>query len=165
MKSYEKKNCEKKYCEKKRCKKKVSELPVYTFKVAIDVIDINSVTSILQIQTKLFGTKSFYIGGREVEFLIKTIHLFDPRVKDYVIVKVQVWVMTNEERLSFLVPQYFTASNVAFFIKENNIRSVEEFQAMVKNRGNPIIKILDTPQEFTLELFESVMKELIERYD
>ena len=151
--------------KRKDVKKKVSELPVYTFKVAIDGIDINSVMSILQIQTKLFGTKSFYIGGKEVEFLIKTLRLFDPRVKDYVIVKVQVWVMTNEERLSFLVPQYFTASNVAFFIKENNIRSVEEFQAMVKNRGNPIIKILDTPQEFTLELFESVMKELIERYD
>jgi hypothetical protein len=151
--------------KRKDVKKKVSELPVYTFKVAIDGIDINSVMSILQIQTKLFGTKSFYIGGKEVEFLIKTLRLFDPRVKDYVIVKVQVWVMTNEERLSFLVPQYFTASNVAFFIKENNIRSVEEFQAMVKNRGNPIIKILDTPQEFTLELFESAMKELIERYD
>jgi hypothetical protein len=101
----------------------------YTFKVAIDGLDVNSVMSILQIQSKLFETKSFDLGGRGVEFLTKTLRLFDPRVKDYVIVKVQVWVMTNEERLSFLVPQYFTASNVAFFIKENNIRSVEEFQA------------------------------------
>ena len=134
----------------------------YSCKVVIDGMDVNSVFSILTTNNPFREDESMTIG---VNFFVKILRLFDQLRNEDIIVRVQVWIMTNEERFSFLVPKYYTASNVAFFIKENNIRSVEEFQAMVKNRGNPIIKILDTPQEFTLELFESVMKELIERYD
>ena len=135
----------------------------YTFKAIIDGIDVNLVISNLQIQTKPFETKDYDIRG--VEFLIKTFCLFDPRKNKDITIKTQIWVTSNEERFSFVVPMYYRGSLVAFFIKENNVRTVEEFQTIVKNTSISIIKILDTPREFTLELFESTMKELIELYE
>ena len=146
----------------KDVKKKVFQLPDYTFKVAIDGMAVPSVLSILNISGS--GTGGAITIG--VDFFLKDLRLFDPRKNKNVKVKVQVWVMAQTgENFKMIRPMYYSGTRIAFFIKENNVRSVENFQATVKGRNIPIIKILDTQKEFTYELFESTIKEYIESYE
>ena len=136
----------------------MSENYDWLVKVAVDGMDANSVISNLQAQpigeVNLNDLKGF-------DLLVKILRFFNLSIT----IKTSLWVIYNKRWISPLVSMYYRGSLVAFFIKEKSVRTAEEFQAIVKDLNIPVIKILDTPKEFTLEFFEAAIKELIGLYE
>ena len=140
-------------------KRKMSEEYDYYVRIVIDGMDVNSVKTILNAFDFFIENYHMTIG---VDFLNKTLQLFDPHQNKEIKIKASLLVLGKEERFSSLMQMYYHGALVVFFIKENNVRTPE---IVYRNTIAPVIKILDTPKEFTYELFESIMKELVESFE
>ena len=135
----------------------------YLLWVVIDGMDVSSVKSILK---DLDHFRENYVNTIGVEIMTKTLQLFDPRKNKEITVKTPILVMSKDKHFSKMKPYVYRGCLILFFIKENNVSSVEDFQAIIKDLpNNPLVKILDTPKDFTYELFESTIKEYIESYE
>jgi hypothetical protein len=139
-------------------KRKTSEEYEYLLRIVIDGMDVSSVKSVLNL-VNFF--KENYVLTLGIEFFSKTVHLFDPIKNKEINAKAQIFVVSKSKHFLEKKPFFYRGSLIFFFIKEHNESSVEDFQAIIKELNIPVVKILDTPKEFTYELFESAIKELI----